>query len=73
MKLGAYSVSKLPAILRDLSIVIGVICLVYGGYVAWPPLGYLLAGGGLVAFGVFWEMDSQRKRNEQERNRRLGL
>ena len=65
--------SKLLSIIRDLSILSGVACIIGGCWWVWPPIGVILLGACLAAFGILWELDAYRKRAEQERDRRNGL
>jgi hypothetical protein len=65
--------SRLPTILRDVSVIAGAACLVYGAWAAWRPLGFILGGMGLIAAAVLWELDERWKREEAERNRRGGM
>ena len=63
----------LPTILRDLAILLGAGCLIAGCWYAWPPLGLIVLGGALAAFGVLSQMDCDRKRAEEEYRRSRGL
>ena len=64
---------KLPVIIRDLSILSGVACIIGGCWWVYAPIGVILLGACLATFGILWELDAYRKRAEQERDRRNGL
>jgi hypothetical protein len=59
--------------IRDSLILLGVIAMTYGCYAAWAPLGFIIGGACLAAFGVLWEMDRQRRAEREQRNRRDGI
>lgn len=64
---------RLSTFLRDSLVLAGSICAVVGMWLAWPPLGLVLGGVAMAAFGIFWEMDRQRHHEQERRNRRDGV
>jgi hypothetical protein len=60
-------------LVRDVLVFGGAVCLVYGAWRAWAPGGLMLAGILVAAFGQLWEIECQRRREIEERNRRTGI
>jgi hypothetical protein len=54
---------------RDAAIVAGSAAIVAGLGLAWAPLGWSAAGALLVSFALLWEIDSQRRKAKQDRER----
>ncbi len=46
---------------RDAVVLIGAGSLIYGTWLVWRPLGFMLVGITLMAFAILWEIDRQRK------------
>lgn len=44
---------KLFSFLPDMVLLLGVAALVYGCWLAWRPLGYIVGGLMLAAIGIF--------------------
>jgi hypothetical protein len=62
-----------PILLRDALILGGTASFVYGAWLAWHPLGLMLAGVVAASFGLLWQFQEDSRKAEQERNRRLGI
>jgi hypothetical protein len=64
---------RLSALLRDSLVLSGAACAVLGAYLAWRPLGLIVGGLAMAAFGIMWEMDRQRRIERDQQNRRDGI
>ena len=52
---------------RDAVVLIGAGSLIYGTWLVWRPLGFMLVGITLMAFAILWEIDRQRKPRARDR------
>jgi hypothetical protein len=64
---------KAPEAIRDVAVLAGGACLVYGAWLAWHPAELILAGLTLAGFGIAWELDVAQQKAKAERDRRAGL
>jgi hypothetical protein len=54
---------------RDAATVAGSLAIITGLGTAWLPLAYLAAGALLISFALLWEIDHQRRKAQQDRER----
>jgi hypothetical protein len=54
---------------RDAAILAGSLAIIIGLGLAWRPLAYLAAGTLLISFALLWEIDSERRKAKQDRER----
>ena len=66
-----------PNLIRDSLIVCGAVSLIAGAWMAWRPLGLIVAGVILAGGSLLWEFHERaceaQRRAEEEREQRLGL
>ena len=60
----AKKTSKLKEAAFDLAIVAGMGIFDYGLWLAWRPLGFIVGGLSLAAFGMFMGYDRQAMRRQ---------
>ena len=64
---------QINVLLRDLLVGLGSGLIVTGCCLAWLPLGLVVGGVALGFLGIAGQMEVERRRREDERNRRMGI
>jgi len=55
--------TKRQELLRDALTLCGMIAVVIGLYLAWPPLAWIAGGALLLAGGIGWQLVADRERS----------